>query len=347
MKLMQYALAAVATIATIAIASTAVNAQGTQTGSCLDPKSTDSFEASFTRGTGTIKTAGGKALCADADLFLQSFKLPDTWDGKGWNRTAIPQTKHAAVAVKVPAGQANYSKTITISVPDACYATQLDFYLAPEVPAIINYHDGEDREILGQIFKGTGKCETTKMIKVCELATKKEITINEKDFDAKKHSKNLNDCCKEVKKIEVCELATKKVISINETDFDAKKHSKNLDDCKTVKTIKVCELDTKKVITINEKDFDAKKHSKSLDKCDTPKTIEVCELATKKTLTINEKDFDSKKHSRTLSDCDMVPPVTPPELPKTGATGTFASVLGLGSLVASSYYYIVSRRVRA
>ena len=348
MKLMQYALAAIATIATVAIASTAVNAHGTQTGSCLDPKSTDSFEASFTRGTGTIKTADGKALCGDAQLFLQSFKLPDTWDGKGWNRTAIPQTKHASIGFTVPGGQKNYTKTFTISVPDACYATQLDFYLAPEVPAIINYHDGEDREILGQIFKATGKCETTKTIKVCELATKKEITINEKDFDAKKHSKNLDDCCKEEpKKIEVCDLTSKKIITINEKDFDSKKHSKTLSKCDTPKTIKVCELATKKIVTINEKDFDAKKHSKSLGKCDTPKTIEVCELATKKTITIDEKDFDSNKHSRTVSDCDTVPPVTPPELPKTGAAGTFASILGLGSLVASSYYYVVSRRLRA
>lgn len=311
MKLMQYALAAVATIATVVIAGTAVNAHGTQNGStCLDPKSPNSFEASFTRGTGTIETVGGKALCADSDLFLQSFKLPDTWDGKGWNRTAIPQTKHAAIAFTIPGGEKNYKKTITISVPDACYATQLDFYFAPEVPAIINYHDGEDREILGEIFKATGKCETPKTIKVCDLATKKLVTINEKDFDTKKHSKNLADCDE-------------------------------------VKTVKVCELSTKKQITINEKDFDAKKHSKNLADCNAVKTTEVCELATKKVITINEKDFDSKKHSRTLTDCDTVPPVTPPELPHTGAADMLLSVVGLGALVASAYYYIVSRRVRA
>lgn len=312
MKLMHYALAAIATIATVAIAGTAVQAHGTQTGSCLDPKSPDSFEASFTRGTGTIETVDGKALCADSELYLQSFKLPATWDGKGWNRTAIPQSLHAAIPFTVPGGQKNFKKTITISVPDACHATQLDFYFAPKVPAIINFHDGEDREILGEIFKATGKCETPKTIKVCELSTKKEITINEKDFDAKKHSKNLDDCCvEEVKKIEVCDLTSKKII------------------------------------TINEKDFDAKKHTKTLSKCDTPKTIQVCETATKKVITINEKDFDSKKHSRTLSDCDTVPPVTPPELPKTGAGEMLLSVVGLGALVASSYYYIVSRRVRA
>lgn len=36
------------------------------------------------------------------------------------------------------------------------------------------------------------------------------------------------------KQIQVCDLATKKVVTINETTFDAKKHSKNLDLCKEV-----------------------------------------------------------------------------------------------------------------
>lgn len=38
------------------------------------------------------------------------------------------------------------------------------------------------------------KPEVPKQIKVCDLKTKKVITINEKDFDSKKHSKNLDDC---------------------------------------------------------------------------------------------------------------------------------------------------------
>ena len=35
-------------------------------------------------------------------------------------------------------------------------------------------------------------------------------------------------------KINVCELSSKTIVTINESDFDAKKYSKNLDDCKTV-----------------------------------------------------------------------------------------------------------------
>ncbi len=86
-------------------------------------------------------------------------------------------------------------------------------------------------------FKAKVECETpeVKNIQVCELATKKIITIKENQFDASKHSKNLNDCKEVVPgKIQVCELATKKVITINENDFDSAKHSKDLNDCAEV-----------------------------------------------------------------------------------------------------------------
>ncbi|MBC7565326.1 LPXTG cell wall anchor domain-containing protein, partial [Candidatus Saccharibacteria bacterium] len=36
--------------------------------------------------------------------------------------------------------------------------------------------------------------------------------------------------------INVCQLSTKTIIKIKETNFDASKHSKNLDDCKTTVT---------------------------------------------------------------------------------------------------------------
>src|SRR3546814_13535957 len=52
---------------------------------------------------------------------------------------------------------------------------------------------GSTREFVQ--FQAKVKCEEQpKYIKVCELSTKKIITINEKDFDATKHSKNLADC---------------------------------------------------------------------------------------------------------------------------------------------------------
>jgi uncharacterized repeat protein (TIGR01451 family)/LPXTG-motif cell wall-anchored protein len=145
------------------------------------------------------------------------------------------------------------------------------------------------------------------------------------------------------KDIQVCELATKKIITIKENDFDSSKHSKNLKDCEVVvKNIKVCELSTKKIITINEKDFDSSKHSKNLADCKEvpPVTIEVCDLSTKTIVTINEKDFDETKHTKDLNQCA----VTPPELPQTGASENIVAIVGLGALIASFAYYIASRR---
>ncbi len=79
-------------------------------------------------------------------------------------------------------------------------------------------------------------------------------------------------------------------------------------------------------------------------------TIEVCDLTTKKVVTIKETDFDSDKYSKDLSDCaetPVVPPVTPEiptELPTTGISDTAMAVVGLGSLITSISYYVVSRR---
>ncbi len=114
-------------------------------------------------------------------------------------------------------------------------------------------------------------------------------------------------------KIEVCDLVSKQVIWINEDEFDDSKHSKDPEDCKEVPVVKV---------------------------------IEVCDLATKTAVTINETDFDSNKHSKVFEDCEAAPvtPETPKELPKTGPIETISSIIGLGALIASSGYYIASRR---
>jgi conserved repeat domain len=148
------------------------------------------------------------------------------------------------------------------------------------------------------------------------------------------------------KEIQVCELATKTIITIKESDFDSSKHSKNLADCKEeVKKIKVCELSSKQIIVINEKDFDSSKHTTDLSKCkeEEVKKIEVCELTSKTIVTINETDFDATKHTKDLSKCEETP-VTPPELPQTGAGENIVAIFGLGALIASGAYYAASRR---
>ncbi|MEO7904219.1 MAG: hypothetical protein ABIR91_00325 [Candidatus Saccharimonadales bacterium] len=218
------------------------------------------------------------------------------------------------------AGTYTVEATITVvadgkTKTDTSAACKKSFTVTPEVKTIkvcdlstykivtINEKDFDTKKY----SKDVKNCCPPKTIKVCDLTTKKIVTINEKDFNNKKHSKNLDDCKEVVKKIQVCNLSTKMIITINEKDFDSKKHSKNLKDCIIYKDIKVCELATKKIITIKENTFDSKKHSKNLDDCkEVVKNIKVCELATKKIVTIDEKKFDAKKHSKNLDDCKVI-----------------------------------------
>lgn len=122
----------------------------------------------------------------------------------------------------------------------------------------------------------------------------------------------------------------------------------NKPECDTATTtmptpIQVCELATKTVISINPEDFDSAKHSKNLDDC---KDIKVCRLSDKTVVTISLTQYNESKdkYSTTLSDCDSTPPVTPPELPHTGAGDIIVSILGAGSLAAVIGAYLASRR---
>lgn len=78
-------------------------------------------------------------------------------------------------------------------------------------------------------------------------------------------------------KITVCELKTKKIISINENDFNKTKHSKDVKDCAEAK-IKVCEISTKKIIEIKGKEFDGNIHSLNADDCNETPVTPVGEL---------------------------------------------------------------------
>ena len=227
--------------------------------------------------------------------------------GAAWNYTIPSLAVNQSITVKITAVVKAYvAGTITNT---ACVN-------APEVnptnPTVNDDCDGATIDVTKEPV----------LIKVCELSTDTIITINEKDFDAAKHSKNLADCSK----IQVCELSTKHIITIAKNDFDQTKHSTNLNDCK----IKVCRLADKKVVNINEQDFDTTKYSRDLSDCDeTP--VEHCTVPGKETL---PKDSP---------DC-KVTPVTPPELPRTGVADGFVSVIGLGSLAAAAGYYGASRR---
>ncbi|NCU29104.1 hypothetical protein EOM60_00645 [Candidatus Saccharibacteria bacterium] len=171
--------------------------------SCLDPKNPRSFEASIkSRSSGTITTKDGRPLCSDAEMTLASMSVPDTWDRKGWNKTAIPQTLFADTKFTFPGGKSNHKMTITVNAVDECKNTQTDFYVAPSYQSITTLTGDDERNVVGVLFAGK-KCEEPKpepepkKIDVCRLLDKKyPVTIDEKDFDSKKYSKDAKDCDK-------------------------------------------------------------------------------------------------------------------------------------------------------
>lgn len=127
---------------------------------CLPADEASSYITSFTRGTGTISTYKGLPLCKGASLVLESFSIPDTWDGHGFNASSIPQTKFNTTSVTLPSNQANLRVTMNVSVPPACKPTQLDFYFPPAFQTINGLHTDDAQYIGGKIFAGSGNCST-------------------------------------------------------------------------------------------------------------------------------------------------------------------------------------------
>lgn len=184
-----------------------------------------------------------------------------------------------------------------------------------------------------------------KDIKVCDIASRKIITIKEDQFNPEQHSHNLDDC--KDKMIKVCLIETKEWITINEREFDAARHSTDAKDCEDVK-IQVCDLKTKTIITINEDQFDARKHSRNFEDCKEAEKIIVCDTETNQVISIEKDAFDKTRHSTDLEDCNEPTPSAPPaprELPKTGAADAIGAGIGLSAMGLSAYYYAASRRL--
>lgn len=163
-----------------------------------------------------------------------------------------------------------------------------------------------------------------------------------------------------VKEIRVCDLTTRKIVTIKESDFDETKHSKDLDDCKDKEApkpvqsyIKVCDITTNTLVRIKESDFDDTRHTKDLTECD---DIKVCRIADKSIVIIARNDM-SDKYTTDLDTCKEEPPVVPvsapaqpkktapvQELPATGVADAVSGSLGIGSVAGAGYYYLASRR---
>ena len=111
--------------------------------------------------------------------------------------------------------------------------------------------------------------DCNKVVEITNYA--QAITKDGTKQDSAKVTVTTEACPVPVKNIEVCRLSDKKVVTIKETEFDAKKYSKNLDDCKEIpaKHLDVCRLSDKKMVSILEAEFDSNKYSKNAKDCET------------------------------------------------------------------------------
>ncbi len=123
------------------------------------------------------------------------------------------------------------------------------------------------------------------------------------------------------------------------------------DDCddattETHENITVCDLTDNTIKTIDRSEYDESHMTTDQTKCG---NMHVCVIADKVEKDIAKKDFDSNTMTTDLSKCVETPAPTPTpvvELPHTGVTEGFGSIVGLGSLVGVGYAYITSRRLR-
>lgn len=77
----------------------------------------------------------------------------------------------------------------------------------------------------------------------------------------------------EPKPIDVCRLKDNEIVEIDEKNFDDKRYSKDLEDCEEEEMIEVCDTESGEIITIEESEFDAEMHSRNTNNCEPPDEV--------------------------------------------------------------------------
>lgn len=148
-------------------AASATSSTSSSSSNCLNGSDWQSYEGSTTgnnanltrsangaTGVGVIATKNGLPLCQSTTIVLESFTMPDTWDGQNWNSTTLPQYKYAATQFTIPAGQTNYKRTVTVAMPSNCKNAQLDFYVGDGYSQLTTLQADNNTWLAGHMFKG-------------------------------------------------------------------------------------------------------------------------------------------------------------------------------------------------
>jgi len=96
---------------------------------CVDGTHRDNLIAHIEAETGDGTVRGKAPLCEPVDILLSIYKVPDTWDGSGFNGTAVPQH-----VIQTDRGTLAAGETLTLHVDlPACGNVQADLYYPPEI----------------------------------------------------------------------------------------------------------------------------------------------------------------------------------------------------------------------
>lgn len=145
------------------IASTAVitapSAHATTSTTCVDGSKSSNLKVTWkSHSNVTIASVGNAPLCADTTLYFSSYTVPDTYDGKGFNATAAPQTIFDSTSVVLKKG-AVPAANLTITLPEECKHKQVDVYYGPEIKHVDAKGHGA-QFISGYVISKTlDKCE--------------------------------------------------------------------------------------------------------------------------------------------------------------------------------------------
>lgn len=175
-----------------------------------------------------------------------------------------------------------------------------------------------------------------KMIQACRLSDYTVVTINEKDYDSSKYTKDLSQC----EDIQVCDTTTGSIVEVKKGQVDNDRYTTDLSQCK----VQVCDTTTNTVVTVTKDEAKDSKYTTDLSQCE---DIQVCDTTTKQIVTVKKHEAENNdKYTTDLSKCETTPtpPQTPPELPHTGVSNVITSLVGAGSLIAALSYYVASRR---
>jgi len=127
---------------------------GTEHHECVDGHVRTSLDAQVDALAGTATVRGVKPLCDSVHLLLSIYEVPDTWDGQGFNDSAVPQD-----ALAHDEGELSGDETLTLHVPvPACGNVQIDLYYPPKIEHVdIGGHGAQF--IAGKIWTIRGQDE--------------------------------------------------------------------------------------------------------------------------------------------------------------------------------------------